>query len=144
MLQLFLTRNWRKPNYTIGRIFVNGEFLCNSMEPIDRHLYQGQPIAEIAKIKVKKLTAIPTGTYRLQIIYSPKFKRELIEVVDVPGFTGIRIHALNTADQSEGCIGPGLNTEKGRVTESRKYEKILTDMVKETIAKGELAYITII
>ena len=144
MLQVFLTRNWRKPNYTIGRIFVNGEFLCNSMEPIDRHLYQGQPIAEIAKNKVKKLTAIPTGTYRLQIIYSPKFKRDLIEIMDVPGFSSIRIHAGNRVTDTEACVLPGINDFVGMVTNSRKYEDMLTAMVKETIAKGELAYITII
>lgn len=140
MLHLLLTRSFRKPTYTIGRIYANGQFICNSMEDVDRHIFQGQPLADLLKIKIKGETAIPTGTYRLRVTESPKFKRELIEVVDVPGFTGIRIHALNTAEQSEGCIGPGLNTEKGRVTESRKYEKILTDMVK----KETEAYITII
>lgn len=140
MLHLLLTRSFRKPTYTIGRIYANGQFICNSMEDVDRHIFQGQPLSDLLKIKIKGETAIPTGTYRLRVTESPKFKRELIEVVDVPGFTGIRIHALNTAEQSEGCIGPGLNTEKGRVTESRKYEKILTDMVK----KETEAYITII
>lgn len=140
MLHILITRNWRKTDYTVGRLYVNGTQLCNSIEDTDRRLFQGQPLSEILKIKVKGQTAIPTGTYRIRVTESPKFKRPLIEVVDVPGFSGIRIHALNTAEQSEGCIGPGLNTAPGRVTESRKYENILTDMV----AKEPEAYITIV
>lgn len=140
MLHILITRNWRKTDYTVGRLYVNGTQLCNTMEDTDRRLFQGQPLSEILKIKVKGKTAIPTGTYRIRVTESPKFKRPLIEVVDVPGFSGIRIHALNTAEQSEGCIGPGLNTAPGRVTDSRKYENILTDMV----AKEPEAYITIV
>lgn len=140
MLHLLLTRNYRKPTYTIGKIYANGTLICNSMEDVDRRLFQGQPLADILKIKIKGETAIPTGTYRLVVSESPKFKRPLIEVCDVPGFSGIRIHALNTAEQSEGCIGPGLNTAVGRITDSRKYENILTEMV----AKEKESYITII
>lgn len=140
MLHILITRNWRKTDYTVGRLYVNGTQLCNSIEDTDRRLFQGQPLSEILKIKVKGQTAIPTGTYRIRVTESPKFKRPLIEVVDVPGFSGIRIHALNTAEQSEGCIGPGLNTAPGRVTDSRKYENILTDMV----AKESEAYLTIV
>lgn len=140
MLHILITRNWRKTDYTVGRLYVNGTQLCNSIEDTDRRLFQGQPLSEILKIKVKGKTAIPTGTYRIRVTESPKFKRPLIEVVDVPGFSGIRIHALNSAEESEGCIGPGLNTAPGRVTESRKYENILTDMV----AKEPEAYITIV
>lgn len=140
MLHILITRNWRKTDYTVGRLYVNGTQLCNSMEDTDRRLFQGQPLSEILKIKVKGKTAIPIGTYRIRVTESPKFKRPLIEVVDVPGFSGIRIHALNSAEESEGCIGPGLNTAPGRVTDSRKYENILTDMV----AKESEAYITIV
>lgn len=140
MLHILITRNWRKTDYTVGRLYVNGTQLCNTMEDTDRRLFQGQPLSEILKIKVKGQTAIPTGTYRIRVTESPKFKRPLIEVVDVPGFSGIRIHALNCAEESEGCIGPGLNTAPGRVTDSRKYENILTDMV----AKEPEAYITIV
>lgn len=144
MLQVLLTRNWRKADYTIGKLYVNGQQLCNSLEPPDRHLFQGQPIAEIARLKVKKQTAIPTGTYRLQIVFSPKFNRELIEIMDVPGFSSIRIHAGNRVADTEACVLPGINSAVGMVTESRKYETQLTGMVKETIAKGEQAFITII
>ena len=140
MLQILITRNWRKADYTVGRLYVNGKQLCNSIEDTDRRLFQGQPLSEILKIKVKGQTAIPTGTYRIRVTESPKFKRPLIEVVDVPGFTGIRIHRGNTAADSEGCILPGVNNAVGRVSDSTKYELELTKMVK---ADPE-AYLTII
>ena len=140
MLHILITRNWRKADYTIGKLYVNGKLLCNTLEDTDRRLYQGQPLAEIAKRKEKGQTAIPTGTYRLRVSASPKFKRELIEVLDVPGFSGIRIHRGNTAADSEGCILPGVNNAVGRVSDSTKYELELTKMVK---ADPE-AYLTII
>lgn len=140
MLQVFINRKYRKETYTIGQLFVNGKMLCNSMEDVDRHIFQGQPLADILRIKVKGQTAIPTGTYRLRVTDSPKFKRELIEVLDVPGFSGIRIHRGNTAADSEGCILPGVNNAVGRVSDSTKYELELTKMVK---ANPE-AYLTII
>lgn len=140
MLQILITRNWRKADYTIGKLYVNGKQLCNTLEDTDRRLFQGQPIADIAAKKVKGQTAIPTGTYRLQVSESPRFKRELIEVLDVPGFSGIRIHRGNTTADTEGCILPGVNNAVGRVSDSTKYELELTKMVK---ADAD-AYLTII
>lgn len=140
MLQLLLIRKYRKPEYTIGQLYVNGKFVCNTIEDTDRRLYQGQPIADLASKKVSGKTAIPTGKYRLQVSESPQFGRELIEVMDVPGFMGIRIHRGNTADDSAGCILPGMNTAVGKVTDSTKYELDLTKMVKA----DKEAYITII
>lgn len=140
MLQLLLIRKYRKPEYTIGQLYANGKFVCNTIEDTDRRLYQGQPIADLASKKVSGKTAIPTGTYRLQVSESPTFGRELIEVMDVPGFMGIRIHRGNTADDSAGCILPGMNTAVGKVTDSTKYELDLTKMVKA----DKEAYITII
>jgi hypothetical protein len=68
----------------------------------------------------------------------------LIEVLNVPGYSGIRIHKGNTAKDSAGCILPGMNTEKGKVTNSTKYEELLTSMVDSAINNGEEAYLTII
>lgn len=140
MLQIFIDRKYRKADYTIGRLYVNGAFLCNSLEDTDRHLFQGQPIADIAKKKVAGQTAIPTGTYRLQVTESPKFKRELIEIMNVAGFSGVRIHRGNTAADSAGCVLVGMNTAKGMVTDSTKYELQLTKLVKE----ADEAYLIIV
>lgn len=140
MLQFLLDRKWRKDTYTIGRLYVNGEFLCNTIEDVDRKLNQNMSATEIQKIKVMAETAIPTGTYAMRVSLSPKFKRELVEIVNVPAFSGIRIHRGNTPQDSAGCVIVGENTSKGRLTNSTKYELQITEMVK----KADYAYITII
>ena len=140
MLHFLLDRKWRNETYTIGRLYVNGEFLCNTIEDVDRKLNQNMSATEIQKIKVEAETAIPTGTYALRVSMSPKFKRELVEIVNVPAFSGIRIHRGNTERDSAGCLIVGENTAKGRVTNSAKYEQIITEMVR----KADYAYITII
>lgn len=140
MLHFLLDRKWRKDTYTIGRLYVNGEFLCNTIEDVDRKLNQNMSATEIQKIKVMAETAIPTGTYAMRVSLSPKFKRELVEIVNVPAFSGIRIHRGNTAQDSAGCVIVGENTSKGRLTNSTKYELQITEMVK----KADYAYITII
>lgn len=140
MLHFLLDRKWRKDTYTIGRLYVNGEFLCNTIEDVDRKLNQNMSATEIRKIRVAAETAIPTGTYAMRVTMSPKFKRELVEIVNVPAFSVIRIHRGNTADDSAGCVIVGENTSKGRLTNSTKYELQITEMVK----KADYAYITII
>lgn len=144
MLHFTLIRKYRKEAYTIGQLFENGVFLCNTIEDRDRGLNNNMAASAILKIKVPNETAIPTGTYKLVVSESPKFKRDLIEVVGVPGFVGIRIHKGNTAQNSAGCIIPGINTEKGKVTDSTKYEELLTKKVKAAIAKNDDCYLTII
>lgn len=144
MLHFTLIRKYRKEAYTIGQLYENGVFLCNTIEDRDRGLNNNMPASAILKIKVANETAIPTGTYKLTISESPQFKRDLIEVVGVPGFVGIRIHRGNTAQDSAGCIVPGINSEKGKVTDSTKYEELLTKKVRGAIAKNEECYLTII
>lgn len=144
MLHFTLLRKYRKEAYTIGQLYENGVFLCNTIEDRDRGLNNNMSASAILKIKVPGETAIPTGTYRLVVNESPKFKREMIEVVGVPGFTGIRIHNGVYAEHSAGCIIPGMNSIKGGVTDSKRYEEILTKKVKASMTKNEDVYLTII
>lgn len=144
MLHLTLLRKWRKPEYTIGQLFAGGRFICNTIEDTDRGLHQYMSAADIAKIKLPGKTAIPLGTYRLAVSPSPKFGRNLIEVLNVPGFAGIRIHRGNTAEDSAGCILPGINSEKGKVTNSTHFEELLTSMVMAALTAGEDVFLTII
>jgi len=130
MLQILITRNWRKADYTIGKLYVNGKQLCNTLEDTDRGLHSNMSAAQLAKLKVKGKTAIPTGTYKVEVTDSPKFQRPLPLLLNVPGFSGIRIHRGSTADSTEGCIIPGINNAVGRVSDSAKYEVELTKMIK--------------
>ena len=144
MLHFVLERRWRKPAYTIGRLYQNGTYLCNTIEDTDRGLHSNMAAAQIAKIKVPDQTAIPTGSYKVVLSESPKFKRKLPEVLNVPGYTGIRIHKGNTADHTSGCIIPGENTVKGGVTNSTRYEEVITKLIQNAQRNGEDVWLTII
>ena len=119
MMQVLLTRNWRKAEYTIGRGYIDGVFFINSLEDTDRGLDQRMPEAEIDRLKVYGRTAIPTGRYTVRMTWSPRFHRMMPEVENVKGFDGIRIHSGNTAEDSLGCILLGDNTRPGMVLNSR-------------------------
>lgn len=119
-MQVTLWRKYRKPGYTIGRLYIDGVFFCNTLEDTDRGLAQYMSVGEIANIKIKGATAIPSGAYKVQRTYSPKYKRLMPQVMNVKGYAGVRIHSGNTAADTEGCILLGDNTAVGRLTNSRK------------------------
>lgn len=96
-MELTLNRIFLGSSATIGELWVNDTHLCDTLE--DRVRPEGE--------KVYGKTAIPEGTYEMVLSYSPKFKKILPEILNVPNFTGIRIHSLNKAEDSEGCIGVG-------------------------------------
>ena len=96
-MELKLIRETFTEKSTIGSLYVNGIFFCYTLEDKDRKLETGG-IKEYAK------TAIPRGKYKVINSFSNRFKKYLPELVNVPQFAGIRIHAGNTAEHSEGCI----------------------------------------
>jgi hypothetical protein len=85
---------------TISEVIVDGEKLCYGLEDPVREV-EGQPVESW---KVYGETAIPYGTYPLEITYSNRWKKDMLQVMDVPGFAGIRIHAGNTPHDTEGCL----------------------------------------
>lgn len=112
---LRLTRLGIVHEATPGFLTVEGRFLCWTLE--DRVREQvGVPVEQW---KVPGKTAIPAGTYPLRVTWSPRFKAMLPHVDRVPGFSGIRIHAGNTAEDTEGCILVGLRRDGDRVLDSR-------------------------
>lgn len=136
-MEIRIDRAWKKDGYTISRLFIDGERVCEALEDTDRGLRQDMPLEEIRKQKVYGRTAIPMGRYRVVMSFSPKFGKVLPEVLSVPGYTGIRIHSGNTAGDTAGCILPGLNTEKGKVLQSTKYTGIVIDRINAARSKGE-------
>ena len=108
-----------KESYTIGKLYVDGIYVCDTVEDKDRGLDDSMMVDEIKKKKVYGETAIPYGTYKVSITYSPKFKKNLPLVEGVKGFEGIRIHSGNTAKDSLGCIIVGKNKKVGMVLDSR-------------------------
>lgn len=125
-----------KPKYTIGKLYIDGNYVCDTIEDTDRNLDDSMTEEEIKKKKVYGETAIPYGTYPVRITYSNKFKKMLPLVENVKGFSGIRIHSGNTEKDSLGCIIVGKNKKVGMVLDSRvtmdKLMNILTS-TKENI-----------
>lgn len=104
---LVLLRTVFTPQSTIGNLYVNGKFECYTLE--DR----------VREAKIARHTAIPAGHYPVDITYSPRFKRDLPLIENVPDFVGIRIHPGNTADDTEGCILVGRGIKPDFITESK-------------------------
>lgn len=127
-MKLRVERLWKKPAYTVGRLFVDGKFFCNTLEDTVRDLSNEK--------KVYGKTAIPYGEYKVVYNWSPKFGRNLPRLLNVPAFEGILIHPGNTADDSAGCILVGRNTEVGRLTESRYTSDKLNVLIEDAQRRG--------
>jgi len=126
---LLLKRRYLADDYTIGSLFINGVYLCDTIEDKVRDVNQDGEFGE-GEEKVFGETAIPYGRYHVELSMSPKFKRELPMILDVPHFTGIRIHRGNTAEDSHGCILPGENKAKGHVINSSAYEIKIVNKIR--------------
>lgn len=152
-MELLVDRRYRKPDYTIGYLYVNGAVLCNTLEDTDRGLRKDMSKEEINSRKIYGETAIPSGRYKVEMTYSTKFgakawaqmtNGKVPEIVNVPGFAGVRIHPGNDAHSTWGCILPGVNNIKGKVTNSQaKYKSLLVDFILPALEQGEDVYITI-
>lgn len=117
-MKIKVDRIYKGESYTIGRMYLNGEYFCDTLEDA------------IRPVKIPNETAIPAGTYKLEVTYSPRFKRNLPLLIDVPNYTGIRIHNGSNKDHTSGCILVGFNTAKGKLTDSRKTSDQLTEKLK--------------
>ena len=140
-MKLLLHRIARRDNYTIGRLYVDGKYFCDTLEDTDRGLSQALPVTVNHAKKRAGVTAIPVGTYRVTLgVKSPKFSKcaqykfcdgKLPRLVNVPAYNGVLIHIGNTPKDTEGCILVGRNTQVGKVLEStatfRKLYAVLQD-----------------
>lgn len=143
-MKLTLKRRYLGSAYTIGSLLIDGEYLCDTIEDKVRDYNKDGDLLDKGEKKIFGETAIPYGTYRVELTMSPKFKRILPLVKNVRHFTGIRIHKGNTAGHSHGCILPGENKEKGKVLNSSKYELLITEKILEATKRGEGISIEII
>ncbi len=134
-MELTLNRIFLGSSATIGELLVNDKHLCDTLE--DRVRPEGE--------KVYGKTAIPEGTYEVKLTHSPRFKRILPEILNVPNFSGIRIHSLNKAEESEGCIGVGEWNGKDTnwISNSRKAFNKLFAILQEASDRGKKITITI-
>lgn len=117
MSEFLIRRVAKSENATLGYLYVNGQRLCRTLEPLDRGLRSDMSAAEIRRRKVRGFTAIPTGNFSLSLTYSPRFSPRafyksigglLPLVVGVPGFSRILMHCGNSFHDTQGCILLGV------------------------------------
>ena len=151
-MELILERIAKRKTYTIGRLYIRrqvmdeylpgieDQYFCDTLEPTWRDYANGA-------YKVKGRSAIPEGRYAVVISWSPKFKQWLPILLGGPEFNkqwqGIRIHAGNTAKDTEGCILVGQNREVGKVLDSRIWLHRLKQKIVEAKDRGEAVWLTI-
>ena len=141
-MEILVERKWKKPNYTVGNLYINGKWIANTLEDTDRGLKDSMSIGQIKSLKKPHITAIPTGVYEVNLnTVSPKFgsrsfykevcKGKVPRLLNVKGFDGILIHAGNKAEDTDGCILVGQNKVVGQVINSqatfRELYKILSN-----------------
>lgn len=142
-MDVLIIRTKFNEKWTEGKLYIDGKYICDTLEDKDRELYDSMDEEEIMKKKVYGKTCIPYGRYKLTIDWSYKFKKQLIHILNVKGFSGVRIHSLNTAEESLGCVGVGVKLNDGYITKSRATYAIVHKMVSDAIAEGEDIFLTI-
>lgn len=156
-MEILVYRRWPKTGYTIGRMYIDGILMCNTLEDEDRRLSDAMDERTIRNRKIYGKTAIPKGRYIVDMdTISPKFSKyefymevcggRLPRIKSVKGFDGILIHVADGpkgADLLEGCIGVGKNTAVGQLSDGKNtFKKIYAEM-KRAHEEGETIYITI-
>jgi len=125
---------------TPGRMYVNGKMFCYTLEDVER-----PGVARDPSKKVYGETAIPRGRYQVTVSKSTRFKRDMLLLLNVPQFEGIRVHSGNTAEDTHGCIIVARNRESldKIYGDSRLLEGSLTTLVKKALASKEKVFITV-
>jgi len=136
---LHITRDIFGHEAALGRLLWKGLDFAFTCEDQDRGLDQSMALGDIQALKVSAETAIPTGLYRVETTWSPKYQRNMPLVTNVPGFRGIRIHSGNDDDDTEGCVLPGLTRDEDRMTvgKSRKACAWLYTEIAKMEADGQ-------
>jgi hypothetical protein len=135
------------PDRTEGTMYIQDlayvpTRFCDTLEDVNRDLNRDGDLNDTGEGKVYGQTCIPYDTYELDVTYSPKFGKEMIEVKNVKGFSGIRFHWGRTILNSLGCVLLGRKDGEGTL-EDDGSSKYLTALVKCRIKKGEKVYFRI-
>lgn len=152
-MKILLKRIACKPLYSIGRLYIDGNYFCDTIEDTDRGLDDSMTLEHIKSVKVASETAIPLGTYDITMnVQSPKYKNRtqyafckgfLPRLLNVKGFDGILIHIGNTQNDSAGCILVGHNKVVGQVINSTDTFKKLYAILEAANKAGQKITITI-
>ena len=153
-MEILVHRKYKKEEYCIDNMYIDGEWVCNVLEDKDRGLDDGMELWKIKNKKIPNRTAIPTGRYEIDMsTVSPRFSQKqfymdvcqgkLPRLKNVKGFEGILIHTGNDETHSSGCLLVGLNKVRGKLTDSKETFKKVYSLMKKAHDNGEKIYITI-
>ena len=136
-MKLTLKRIALRPTYTIGKLYIDNVYFCDTIEDTVRDTNKSGKF-DNGEQKIKGKTAIPYGTYEIKWTYSPRFKKYTPQLMNVPSFEGIRIHAGNTSADTEGCLILGKNKQVGKVLNSRATINKFYPIIKEACSNGKV------
>jgi hypothetical protein len=152
-MELIVRRIALKDSYTIGFLYIDGKYFCDTLEDATRDYNRDGDLNDGCEGKICGHTSIPYGKYEISLeVMSPSFCIKssylwcggyLPRLLNVPHFDGILIHAGNSAEDSAGCLLVGENKVKGRLVNSMATLKKLYAVLKSADAKGEQIWITI-
>lgn len=140
-MKILVKRTYNCSTYCIGHLYIEGKYFCDTIEDVDRGLTSDMTLAEISKRKKYGITAIPTGTYKVDMNtvsplyakknrnYSRPYGHKMPRVLNVKGYNGILIHPGTTANDTLGCLIVGENKVKGKVINSQATWKKLMDIL---------------
>ena len=131
------------PECTHGKLYIDDEYLCDTLEDQDRDFNRDGDITDKGEGKVYGQTAIPRGRYKLIFRMSKRFGKVLPALLDVPGFEGILIHSGNTPEDTNGCILLGRKRKRGVILSSRYWMMRFMEFVKPAFEEGEKIYLTV-
>ena len=156
-MELLVKRIAKKDTYTIGKLYIDGIYFCDTIEDKDRGLDQKMSLSEIKSKKVYGETAIPTGRYKVDMNttspkysnpnkykYAKKYDAKLPRILNIPGYEGVLIHTGNTASDTLGCVIVGKNTVVGKVLDSvNTFCKLMDDYLVPARDKNEEIWINV-
>ena len=136
-MKLTLKRIAIRPTYTIGKLYIDDAYFCDTLEDTVRDTNKSGKF-DNGEQKIKGKTAIPYGTYEIKWTYSPRFKKYTPQLMNVPSFEGIRVHAGNTSADTEGCLILGENKQVGKVLNSRATINKFYPIIKKACSNGKV------
>ena len=136
-MKLTLKRIALRPTYTIGKLYIDDAYFCDTLEDTVRDTNKSGKF-DNGEQKIKGKTAIPYGTYEIKWTYSPRFKKYTPQLMNVPPFEGIRVHAGNTSADTEGCLILGENKQVGKVLNSRATINKFYPIIKKACSNGKV------
>jgi len=129
---------------TIGSLTIDGKFECYILEDKDRGINNTLTLEQIMRVKVYGKTAIPYGRYEVDWTMSARFKVKMPILLNVIGYSGIRIHKGNTEIDSLGCLLCGTRKLSNRITESTIATNKLYAKIESAKKQGQRIFITIV